>query len=212
MSARSTKGVLQEHMIYQRTRTLKFADVHALNMWGCELEDVSIIAQLTNVQTLALPVNKITTLAPFGHCRKLQNLLLRENQIASLDELDNLRNLPNLVTLSLIDNPVAELPNYRESAIRMLPHLEKLDEVPVARPRISPGASGEHASIPSKAQPLKKSEFPPVESRIARPQNLARKTTRDDSNMLSAVLALIPELSRDSLRVVLEAIEKRCRG
>jgi hypothetical protein len=211
MSARSTKGVLQEHMIFQRTRTLKLADVHALNMWGCELEDVSIIAQLTNVETLSLPVNKISTLAPFGHCPNLQHLLLRENLIASLDELSHLQKLPHLLTLSLIDNPVAELPNYREYAIRLLPHLEKLDDVPVARRRSNASAPEPHASGPAKEPPAKRSECPPVESRIARSQNPTRRAIRDDANMLSAVLSLIPELSRDSLRVVLEAIEKRCQ-
>jgi hypothetical protein len=206
MSARG-KGVLQEHMIYQRTRTLNLADVHALNMWGCELEDVSIIAQLTNVETLSLPVNKISTLAPFGRCTNLQHLLLRENQIATFDELRHLQNLPHLLTLSLMDNPITQLPNYRELTIRMLSHLEKLDDVPVVRQRSDPKPP---SSLAVKEQPSKKSECPPGHSRIALAQNPPRRPTRDDSNMLSAVLSLIPELSRDSLRVVLEAIEKRC--
>jgi hypothetical protein len=212
MSARSLHGVLQEHMIFQKTRTRNLSDVAALNMWGCDLEDVSIIAQLPNVETLSLPLNKISTLAPFGCCKNLQSLLLRDNQIAFIDEIDHLRDLPHLITLSLINNPVAELPNYREQVIAKLPQLRKLDDVAIPR---RPLQRRPENVLPTEQQPQKapaKSEISVVDvERVLQPRPIRSKDLHpNDANMLAAVLSLIPELSRDSLRVVLEAIEKRC--
>jgi hypothetical protein len=169
-------------MIFQKTRTRNLADVSALNMWGCELEDVSIIAQMPNVETLSLPMNKISTLAPFSYCKNLHSLLLRDNQISRIEEINSLQNLPHLITLSLIDNPITEVPNYRAIVIGKLPQLRTLDEISI--PLTTPSEKVSRKAH-SKGKPR-------------------------DANMLAAVISLIPELSRDSLRIVLEAIEKRC--
>jgi hypothetical protein len=217
MTAKSTKGVLQEHMVFQKTRMQSLADVRTLNMWGFELENVSIVSQMINAETLALSVNKITSLAPFESCRHLQQLLLRGNQISSFDELDHLQNLPCLTTLSLIDNPIAQMPNYRDIVLRKLPRLRTLDDLdvsvrvvpaepqtsrpPVARKCASPDIAGTASTTSEECRQR------PIRQRECEP----RRKTGDDSNMLTAVLSLIPELSPESLHVVLEAIEKRCR-
>jgi hypothetical protein len=207
------QGVLQEHMIFQKTRTRNLTEVAALNMWVCDLESASIIGQLPNVETLSLPLNRISTLAPFGSCKNLQGLLLRDNQIALIDEIDHLRDLPHLTTLSLINNPVAELPNYREQVIVKLPQLCNLDDVAIPRRPLQPRPEN---VLPAEQEPPKtrvKSEIRATDvERTHQPRQARPKDSRPhDANMLSAVLSLIPELSRDSLRVVLEAIEKRCK-
>jgi hypothetical protein len=209
----SAKGVLQEHMIFQKTRTQSLLDVRALNMWGYELENVSIISQMTNAETLSLPVNKISTLAPFESCRHLQQLLLRDNQISSFDELHYLEDLPCLTTLSLINNPITQRPNYRETVIRKLPRLRKLDDIDI-------GAHAEaHANAevlrPQSARPATpRKNSGPEEVRVYANRGrevLPRRSSGGDANMLAAVLSLIPELSPESLHIVLEAIEKRCQ-
>jgi hypothetical protein len=196
----SGKGVLQEHMIFQKTRTLSLSDVRALNMWGYELENVAIISQLSNVETLSLPVNKISTLAPFESCKRLQQLLLRDNQISSFDELRHLQDLPCLTTLSLINNPIAQRPNYRETVIRRLPRLKKLDDIAV---EVKLDEDPVQEVISRKRSEPDQKAIPQMETSTRR--------GGDDANMLAAVLSLIPELSPDSLRAVLDAIGRRCR-
>lgn len=244
-SAKPTKGILLEHMVFQKTRTQNLADVKALNMWGYELEDVTIIGRMVNAETIALPINKITTLAPFATCRNLRNLLLRQNQISDFSELDYLQGLDQLTNLSLNDNPIAYDPNYREIVISKLPQLRKLDDIdvsvkapvrracenvrfeqqqPVAPINVRKGllrkseSSGMKkqfnlsALTPDFEEPPRKSarpEVPPMKpTKLLNPTQMKR--SGDDSNMLTAVLSLIPELSANSLQIVLEAIQERC--
>jgi hypothetical protein len=192
----STPRVLQEHVVFQKTRTQSLADVRTLNMWGHELENISIVSQMTNAETLSFAVNKITSLAPFESCKHLQHLFLRGNRISSFDELVHLQSLPCLTTLSLNDNPIAEYPNYRQIVIRNLPRLRKLDDIDVAVPTRS-----------AVAQPAPK--HPPPEPRNGSRARPNHRATAEDANFLAAVLALVPELSPESLRVVLRAIEKQ---
>lgn len=129
---KNKQGVLKPEMIYQKTRTQNLADVRTLNMWGYELEDVSIASHLVNAETISFPINKIRTLAPFQTCKNLHNLLLRQNQISDINEIQYLIDLPCLKNLTLADNPVASMPGYRETVISALPQLEKLDEIEVS--------------------------------------------------------------------------------
>ena len=240
-SAKPTKGILLEHMVFQKTRTQNLADVKALNMWGHELEDVSIISRMVNAETIALPINKITTLAPFASCRNLKNLLLRQNQISDFNELDYLQGLDRLTNLSLNDNPIAYDPNYREIVISKLPQLQKLDDIDVSvkiarRPSVDnvrfepvqPAPVNVRKNLLRKSEssgmkkqfnlsaltpdfeepPRKSSRWEPAPLQPSKPTVVKRDG--DDSNMLTAVLSLIPELSANSLQIVLEAIQQRC--
>jgi hypothetical protein len=191
MPIHGSNNTLHEHVIFMKTRAQALPDVRALNLWGYELEDVSIISQLVNLETLSLPINKITTLAPFASCRNLKSLLLRRNSIVSFDELEHLRDLRSLRTLSLSENPIAEHPNYREIVIRKLPQIRTLDDMDVA----------------VKTMPVRMYNDTPI------PREKSRRNTHSDaqrSGVLTAVLSLIPELSHESLHIVLEAIQARC--
>jgi hypothetical protein len=245
MGEKSTKGLLQEHMVYQKTRTQSLADVKSLTMWGYELENIDIVADMVNAETLSFPINHISGLAPFAYCRNLKNLFLRQNEIRDLREVDYLKGLTGLTVLSLADNPICEDPNYRDTVIRKLPQLQKLDDHDVnARIPLKPRAQSDfqfeqlpHQNPPVARQPNRqpaplpqdpsagmKRQFNLVQPRDAGPRSArgdlepvarlapagARKPTGDDSNILSAVLALIPELGVDSLQVVLRAIQERC--
>jgi hypothetical protein len=220
MRSISTKGILQEHVVFQKTRTQSLTDVRTLNLWGFELEDISIVSQMTNAETLSLPVNKISTLAPFESCKHLQKLLLRNNQISSFDELNYLQNLPCLTTLSLIDNPIAQQPNYREIAIRKLPRLKMLDGIDVSVRQNVQTEVQPQLSRPVVARKNVQNDLggegrvlgePKLRGNRGRESERPRRVGGDDSNMLAAVLSLIPELSPESLHLVLEAIEKGSR-
>jgi len=118
---------LTAELIIQRTKTDKFDKIKNLNLWGNDLEDVSFIKELPNVEVLSLSVNSIQTLADFANCKKITELYLRKNNISNISEIKYLQGLPNLKVLWLCDNPCSELPNYRSIVIKYLPNLIKLD-------------------------------------------------------------------------------------
>ena len=119
---------LTEEMIAARTRINDCTQVKKLNCWGAELDDISIIRKMKNVQILSLSVNNITSLADFQNCEELEDLFIRKNNIKDLNSVCFLRNLPKLRNLWLSENPCAEEEGYRLAVIRALPNLERLDD------------------------------------------------------------------------------------
>lgn len=296
---KNKQGVLKEEMIYQKTRTQNLKDVKALNMWGYGLEDISIASRLVNAETICFSINKIQTLEPFQTCRKLHNLLLRQNLISDINEIQYLADLPDLKNLTLTENPIASLPGYRETVISILPQLEKLDEVDVSMklpPRVQKQSNFQRQQPKNQKQPpnhQKRQRFyedldedeedfnlfmnydndtnnnrrrsdresndfnevtpvkkqfnilekidhnPPAQTFKKMDKNQPRMnynqtynpsvnnfnnnhnnnsspshhspTNALDEHLLTAVLSLIPELSVESLQIVLEAIRDRCK-
>ena len=94
------------------------------------------MSQAENVEILSLSVNKISSLAAFKYCRKLRELYLRKNRIASLTELVHLIKSPDggkagavsdtLQVLWLCDNPCAMEEDYRGKVIALMPKLTKV--------------------------------------------------------------------------------------
>ncbi len=122
---------LTPEMIIQRTKSDKFAAIKNLNLWGNDLDDISVIKELPNLEVLSLSVNRITTLRDFATCPKLTELYLRKNAIADISEVQYLAPLHHLRVLWLWDNPCAETPNYRLVVIHFLPQLVKLDNTEI---------------------------------------------------------------------------------
>ena len=118
---------LTPDMIIQKAKTDKFEMIKNLNLWGNDLQDISLIRELINVEILSLSVNAIKTLADFSYCPRLTELYLRKNCISNLSEIKYLQKLPNLKVLWLVDNPCSEINNYRLIVIKYLPNLIKLD-------------------------------------------------------------------------------------
>ena len=55
---------LTSQMISNKTRTDNISMIKALNLWGNEIDDISILQELPHLETLCLSVNKINTLKP----------------------------------------------------------------------------------------------------------------------------------------------------
>ena len=55
------------------TRVGDLASVKRLNCWGADLDDVSVLRRLENVEVIALSLNSIASLADFQHCKQLQD-------------------------------------------------------------------------------------------------------------------------------------------
>ncbi|XP_077581279.1 cilia and flagella associated protein 410 isoform X1 [Stigmatopora nigra] len=126
--------------------------VRKLNCWGCKLSDVSILAEMPNIEVLTLSVNSISSLAPLAGCLSVCELYLRRNMIASLSELWYLRPMRRLRILWLADNPCCgeNSSQYRLTVLRCLPRLQKLDNKVVTEDEIlSAQMEGEEISAPA---------------------------------------------------------------
>ena len=123
--------VLTTDFILMRGKADKLSSIKNLNLWGNDLEDVSVLKQLPNMEICSLSLNKIKSLRDFQKCTKLNELFLRKNLIHDLLELKYLVDLPNLRVLWLQNNPVCQHPMYRQYCIKLLPNLIKLDNAAV---------------------------------------------------------------------------------
>ncbi|CAD8119806.1 unnamed protein product [Paramecium sonneborni] len=120
---------LTSTLIAQKAKTEALYSIKSLNLWGNDLDDISIIERLPNLEVLSLSVNRITTLADIAKCKNIKELYLRKNNISNITELQFLQQLPKLKVLWLQENPIADHPNYRDAVISNSQTLEKLDDV-----------------------------------------------------------------------------------
>ena len=125
---------LTHDFLSMRTKNSRLDQIRTLNLWGNDLSDVSILADLPNIEIISLSVNKITSLSAFKNMKHLRELYLRKNLIADIKEIEELKSCPNLKILSLIENPITEIQNYRQTVIESLPQLTKLDDVIIGEP------------------------------------------------------------------------------
>mmetsp|Transcript_8847 Transcript_8847/g.13130 ORF Transcript_8847/g.13130 Transcript_8847/m.13130 type:complete len:254 (+) Transcript_8847:45-806(+) len=119
---------LKEHMILGVTKMSRLSDIKKVNYWGKNLEDIRLVREMKNVETISLSVNFITKLKDFSYCPHLKELYLRKNNIKDLAQISYLTNLSNLRVLWLSGNPCSDVKDYRLKVIAILPQLEKLDE------------------------------------------------------------------------------------
>lgn len=114
-----------------RTKSNRMDLIKNLNLWGNDLEDISVLQYMPNLEVLSLSVNSVSSLADLKYCLKLSELYLRKNEIRDLGEVLNLRHLQQMRVLWLSDNPCATLPHYRQYVLHHLPNLTKLDSLDV---------------------------------------------------------------------------------
>lgn len=119
---------LTHEFIAMRTKCDRLESIKNLNLWGNDLEDISVIRNMYNLEVVSLSVNKIRTLRDFSGLRILKELYLRKNLISDISEIRYLANLGNLRVLWLSENPVADVKDYRSTVIRLLPQITKLDD------------------------------------------------------------------------------------
>ena len=109
-------------LIHMKTKTNRIETIKSLNLWGNDLDDISILSQMQALEVLSLAVNKIFTLRDVQYCYNLKELYMRKNNLMSLAEVPRyLSGLHNLRKLSLSENPLAEFPKYRQFVIKALP-------------------------------------------------------------------------------------------
>ena len=120
---------LTSKQILEKTNMQDLLSVNNINFYDCELEDISMIEKLVNIEIASLSVNKIQSLKVFRNLKKLKELYLRKNLIRSLEEIAFLTDLKDLKILWISENPLCNIPDYRINIIRKLPQLSKLDNL-----------------------------------------------------------------------------------
>ena len=93
--------ILTAEQALKRCKCEKLAQIKNLNVWGTDLEDISVIKEMHNMEICSLSLNKIRTLRDFQFCRKMTELYLRKNLIGDLKEIKYLQNLQHLKVLWL---------------------------------------------------------------------------------------------------------------
>lgn len=90
MSEAQNSNPLTVDLIVEKCKKQNLKEIKNINLWGSEIDDVSIINQLPNIEVVSLSVNKIVTLKPFAYCGKIQELYLRKNKISDIKEIQHL--------------------------------------------------------------------------------------------------------------------------
>jgi hypothetical protein len=87
---------LTHQMVRGKTRLESMDDVRNLNLWGQDLDDISLLKEMQLVEILSFSVNRIASLSNFRNCGALQELYLRKNEVVDISELHYLRGLQSL--------------------------------------------------------------------------------------------------------------------
>ncbi|CAD8135192.1 unnamed protein product [Paramecium octaurelia] len=125
--------ILTKQLVMQKAKTDVMENVKSINLWGNDLEDISFITQLINLELAQLASNKINTLKDVVKCSQLKDLNLRNNAISNVEELQLLKLLPNLKALNLLYNPITQNHNYRYQVLKHASQLEILDEIGITQ-------------------------------------------------------------------------------
>lgn len=120
---------LTREFIALKAKSDRLQSITKLNLWGSDLDEVSILQQMPLLEVVSLSVNKLSTLKDFADMENLRELYLRNNLISDIREVKYLATCPNLRVLSLNENPIANMKGYRQTILRILPNLTKFDEV-----------------------------------------------------------------------------------
>jgi len=76
--------ILTTEFVLVKCKTDKLTAIKNLNLWGNDLEDVSALKDIPNMEICSLSLNKLKSLRDFQHCKKITELYLRKNLICEL--------------------------------------------------------------------------------------------------------------------------------
>uniref|UniRef100_A0ACD5X431 Uncharacterized protein n=1 Tax=Avena sativa TaxID=4498 RepID=A0ACD5X431_AVESA len=106
-----------------------------INLSDNEIVKLENFPHMNRLGTLLIKNNMITHINPtLGEfLPKIHTLVLTKNCLTTLAEIDPLASLPSLKVLSLLDNTVTKLTDYRLYVVHTLKHLTLLDFMKVKR-------------------------------------------------------------------------------
>jgi len=131
-------------LIIARSNNKNLDSIKTLNLWGCNLSDISILSKLTSLETLSLSKNQIKDISVFKSLKNLKELYLKGNQINDWEQINNLKYCKKLEKLVLKENPISKSTNYPKKVLELLLHLMKLDDKEINSIKNSNNASDQN--------------------------------------------------------------------
>ena len=147
----------KEYILSKYPKYSDITEIKKLNLWGEDIQDISIISKMPNLEILSLSSNKISSLSPISTCLNMREIYLRNNNIYSLEELHHLKPLFNLKALWLEGNPICDDIYYREKVLNILPQVIYLDNKNRLLKREKP--NNNRKRMCSEEQKIRKNEF-----------------------------------------------------
>ena len=151
---------LTKDLIRSRLGTDNFESIKNLNLWGNNIDDISLLSEMPLLEIISLSMNHIKDLSVFRNLKNLRELYLKDNQITDFNQIENLKNCLKLEILCLIDNPIAKQPNYRQKILEILPNLKKLDDLDNNNANANNNSPPACLSLPKSSFILFKKIFP----------------------------------------------------
>ncbi|XP_069485725.1 leucine-rich repeat and guanylate kinase domain-containing protein [Ambystoma mexicanum] len=102
--------------------------IKTLSLASNQIEKITGLEGLQSLRILDLSSNNISSFEGLEERDFLETIKFENNKIAELAEISYIEDLPLLRQLTLLKNPIQELPGYWLSVIFMLPRLTELDE------------------------------------------------------------------------------------
>ena len=120
---------LTKELILSRLPTDNLDSIKTLNLWGNNLEDISIIAEMPSLEIISLSGNNIKDIKALKNLKNLKELYLQDNNISDFNQIEYLKNCKKLEILNLSENPISQQQNYSQKILSILPNLKKLDDL-----------------------------------------------------------------------------------
>ena len=120
---------LTKDLILSRLATDNLDSIKTLNLWGNNIEDISIISEMPSLEIISLSNNNIKDIKALKNLKNLKELYLQDNNISDFNQIDYLKNCKKLEILNLSENPISKQQNYRQNILNILPNLKKLDDL-----------------------------------------------------------------------------------
>ena len=124
MSRKLTKDFIRSRLGIDSLESIK-----ELDLWGNNIDDISLLSEMPLLEIISLSVNHIKDLSAFRNLKNLKELYLKDNQISDFSQIEYLKDCKKLEILCLIENPISKQPNYRKKVLEILPFLKKLDDL-----------------------------------------------------------------------------------
>ena len=117
----------KEYILSKYDKFSDITEIKKLDVYGEDIQDITIISKMPNIEILSLSSNKISSLSPLSICLNIRELYLRNNNINSFRELKHLQPIGNLKVLWLEGNPICKDKFYRDKVLNILPQVKILD-------------------------------------------------------------------------------------
>ena len=111
---------LTKEIIINRVGSDKLDSIKSLNLWGNNLDDITLISEMASLEILSLSSNQIKDIKVLKHLKNLKELYLKDNKISDFNQVEFLKNCKKLEILNLSENPISYQQNYKQKILEIL--------------------------------------------------------------------------------------------